>query len=206
MVTVPQVADKLAVLPRTFLDAGSQLRVACAARGGRPASSFTAGGRGGLPPDPDAPLVASPFEPSLKQQAATGSPTALTARPTQAAEPVRVAGTPQPILGAPAPPAGDSRLAAPPWPARLLRSLTATLQTTADGAFSLPVQLTAAPLPLADLTVGTRFPLTTVPRGALRYLRLFYTVAGSAPTAGKITAGAGVETVHQDNRSYPARV
>ena len=35
------------MLPETFLDASSQLRVACAARGGRPASSFSAGGRGG---------------------------------------------------------------------------------------------------------------------------------------------------------------
>jgi len=97
------VASSLVVLPGTFLAAGSQLRVACAARGGRPASSFTAGGRGGLPPDPDAPLAASPFEPPLKQQAATGSPTAATARPPQAAKPIGMAKTPQPVLGAPRP-------------------------------------------------------------------------------------------------------
>ena len=104
-ITAPNtdVTSSLVVLPETFLDASSQLRVACAARGGRPASSFTAGGRGGLPPDPDAPLAASPFEPPLKPQAATGSPTASTARPTQAAEAIRVAGTPQPVLGAPRP-------------------------------------------------------------------------------------------------------
>jgi len=104
-ITAPNtdVTSSLIVLPETFLDAGSQLRVACAARGGRPASSFTAGGRGGLPPDPDAPLGASPFEPPLKQQAATGSPTASTTRPAQATKTVRVAGTPQPVLGAPRP-------------------------------------------------------------------------------------------------------
>jgi len=105
VITAPNtdVSSSLVVLPGTFLDAGSRLRETCAARGGRPASSLSPGGRGGLPPDPDAPLVASPFEPPLKPQVATGSPTALTARPTQAAEPVRVAGTPKPVLGAPRP-------------------------------------------------------------------------------------------------------
>jgi hypothetical protein len=89
------------VLPETFLDAGSQLREACAARGGRPASSFTAGGHGGLPPDPGAPLAAGSFGQSLKQQTATGSPTTLTARPQQATKPVTVVGIPQPVLGSP---------------------------------------------------------------------------------------------------------
>ena len=59
-----------------------------------------------------------------------------------------------------------------------------------------------ATLPLADLAVGRRFPLTIVPRGVLRYLRLYYTVTGSSPTVGKITAGVGVETVHQDTAIY----
>jgi hypothetical protein len=65
---------------------------------------------------------------------------------------------------------------------------------------------TSATLPLSGLTVGARFPITTVPRGALRYLRLYYTVAGTNPSTGKITAGAGTETVHQDNRVYPAGI
>jgi large exoprotein involved in heme utilization and adhesion len=54
------VANSLVVLPETFLDASSQLREACARQGGRPTSSLVTGGRGGLPPDPDAPLSASP--------------------------------------------------------------------------------------------------------------------------------------------------
>jgi filamentous hemagglutinin family protein len=85
------------------LDTGSQLREACAARGGRPASSFAAGGRGGLPPDPGTPLAASPFEQSMEQQTATGSPTALTTKPWKAAKPkpITVAGIPQPVLGSP---------------------------------------------------------------------------------------------------------
>jgi hypothetical protein len=97
------ISGSLVVLPETFLDAGSQLRTACAARGGRPASSFAAGGRGGLAPDPGAPLAASQFEPPSGQRTASGSPTPLAPRPPQAAGPIRVAGIPHPILGAPRP-------------------------------------------------------------------------------------------------------
>jgi len=78
----------------------SQLREACAARGGRPASSFAAGGRGGLPPDPGTPLAANPFGQPPGQQAATGSPTP-SARLRQAAKPIMVSGIPQPVLGSP---------------------------------------------------------------------------------------------------------
>src|SRR3954462_3324596 len=55
------ISSSLVVLSETFVDASSQLRVACAAHGGRPTSSFAAGGRGGLPPDPGAPLATSLF-------------------------------------------------------------------------------------------------------------------------------------------------
>jgi hypothetical protein len=96
------VSSSLVVLPGTFLDAGSQLRAACAARGGRPASPFAPGGRGGLPPDPGAPLAASLFESPPGQRTATGS-AALTPRSPPAAEPIRLAGIPHPILGAPRP-------------------------------------------------------------------------------------------------------
>jgi filamentous hemagglutinin family protein len=95
------VAGNLVVLPETFFDVSSELRVACAARGGRPASSFSAGGRGGLPPDPGAPLAASSFGQPLEQQTATESPTPLTARSPQAAKPITVSGIPQPVLGSP---------------------------------------------------------------------------------------------------------
>jgi hypothetical protein len=89
------------VLPETLLDASSQLREACAGRGGRPSSSFKAAGRGGLPPDPGAPLAANPFGQPLEQQTATGLPTALTPRPSPAAKPIMAAGTSQPVLGSP---------------------------------------------------------------------------------------------------------
>jgi hypothetical protein len=85
-----------------------------------------------------------------------------------------------------------------------LTSLTITLQTAAAENFASPVHLTAAALPLASLTAGVRSPITTMPGGALRYLRLYYTVTGSNPTVGRITAGVGTETVHQDTALYPA--
>lgn len=84
-----------------------------------------------------------------------------------------------------------------------LTSLTATLQTASTENFSSPIQLTAATLALSSLTAGAKFPITTVPEGVLRYLRLYYTVAGSSPTVGKVTAGVGVESVHQDTAVYP---
>ena len=83
-----------------------------------------------------------------------------------------------------------------------LTSLTVALQTSATEAFSVPVQLTAATLPLASLTAGVRFPITTVPGGTLRYIRLYYTVTGSAPSTGRVMAGVGVETIHQDTAVY----
>jgi hypothetical protein len=82
---------------------------------------------------------------------------------------------------------------------------TVARQTSTTENFASPVQLTAATLPLASLTVGTRFPITTVPRGVLRYVRLYYTVTGTAPTTGRITAGLGTKTV-QDPAIYPAGV
>jgi hypothetical protein len=102
-ITAPNtdVAGSLVVLPETLFDVSSELRETCAARGGRPGSSFTAGGRSGLPPDPGAPLTASSLGQPLEHQTATGSPTALTPRPQQAAKPITVAGIPQPVLGSP---------------------------------------------------------------------------------------------------------
>jgi hypothetical protein len=102
-ITAPNtdVAGSLVILPETLFDVSSELHEACAARGGRPASSLSPGGRGGLPPDPGAPLAASSFVQPLEQQSATGSPTPLTPRPPQAAKPITVAGIPQPVLGSP---------------------------------------------------------------------------------------------------------
>jgi hypothetical protein len=52
-----EVGSRLAVPESTFLNAGDLLRESCAARRTGAASSFTAIGRGGLPPDPAGPLA-----------------------------------------------------------------------------------------------------------------------------------------------------
>jgi hypothetical protein len=83
-----------------------------------------------------------------------------------------------------------------------LTSLTVTLQTASTENFVSPVQLTAGTIALASLIAGAKFSIGAVPRGTLRYLRLAYTVTGSTPTTGKITAGMGVEGASQDTVIY----
>ena len=84
-----------------------------------------------------------------------------------------------------------------------LTSLTCALQTASTEAFSVPVQLTAATLPLASLTAGAKFSIGPVPGNVLSYLRLYYTVTGSSPTTGKVTSGIGISGLHQDVAIYP---
>jgi hypothetical protein len=84
-----------------------------------------------------------------------------------------------------------------------LTSLTATMETSSTEAFSVAVPLIASTLPLASLTAGTRFPIGHLPGGALRFLRVAYTVVGSNPTTGKVVAGIGAGGVHQDTAIYP---
>jgi large exoprotein involved in heme utilization and adhesion len=55
------IASSLPLQLESFLDASRLLASSCAARAGQPASSLTAGGRGGLPPDPDQPVSVSPY-------------------------------------------------------------------------------------------------------------------------------------------------
>lgn len=72
-----------------------------------------------------------------------------------------------------------------------LTSLTLTLQTSVDEAFTSPQDVLASPAAVAaSLLPGYVFPLTVVPRGTLlRYVRLSYTVGGANATAGAVTAG-----------------
>ena len=70
-----------------------------------------------------------------------------------------------------------------------LTSLAVAFQTSVDEAFSSPIELAASTVLLADLVAGKKFPITNVPEGTKRYNRLYYTVTGTAPTAGKIKAG-----------------
>lgn len=79
-----------------------------------------------------------------------------------------------------------------------LTSLTVSLQVDEDSAFGSPktVAITAA-IPLASLVAGYKFLLDYVPRGTdERYMRLLYTIAGTAPTLGRITAGVSLSEGH----------
>ncbi len=77
-----------------------------------------------------------------------------------------------------------------------LTSLTIDLQTDDSSGFGAARSLYQIVVPLADLKLGYQTPVITLPQKTKRYLRVNYTVTGTAPTAGKITAGvvAGVQT------------
>lgn len=77
-----------------------------------------------------------------------------------------------------------------------LTSLAISIQTDSVSGFGSAVTLATVTVPLADLKAGYQLPVITLPRGVKRYVRMNYTVAGTAPTTGKVTAGvvAGVQT------------
>lgn len=70
-----------------------------------------------------------------------------------------------------------------------LTSLKVGLQTANDEAFSSPDTVLETTVVLASLKAGYIFPLSVLPEGMKRYVRLYYTVTGTAPTTGKMTAG-----------------
>jgi hypothetical protein len=73
-----------------------------------------------------------------------------------------------------------------------LTSLKVAIQTSDTEAFGGQVDtvLESEAIPVANLTAGARFRIDWVPKGTKhRYVRLFYTVAGSNATAGAVTAG-----------------
>lgn len=78
-------------------------------------------------------------------------------------------------------------------------SLKVGVQTSDNEAFSSPETLVESTLLLADLKAGKKFPIKSVPAGNKGYMRLYYTVAGTA-TAGKITAGIvdAIDNSYQD--------
>lgn len=80
-----------------------------------------------------------------------------------------------------------------------LTSLTISIETDDNTGFSSAATIWTSPAyVLADLATGAKHLLPdSIPVGANeRYMRLKYTVVGTAPTTGKITAGvcAGVQT------------
>lgn len=78
-----------------------------------------------------------------------------------------------------------------------LTSLTIAVQESADN--STFTDVASEILPLTDLVAGaTTKALRYVPKSTdARYVRLYYTVTGTAPTAGAITAG--IVAAHQEN-------
>lgn len=70
-----------------------------------------------------------------------------------------------------------------------LTSLTITVQTSGDEKFTTPVDLEEQTILLSDLKKGTVSALKYIPKGNEGYIRLYYTVTGTAPTSGKIFAG-----------------
>lgn len=70
-----------------------------------------------------------------------------------------------------------------------LTSLTVAVQTDSDEAFGTAKTLTEQNIALADLSAGKQFDFKVIPTGTDRYIRMNYTVTGTAPTTGKITAG-----------------
>lgn len=80
-----------------------------------------------------------------------------------------------------------------------LTSLTISIQVDDNAAFASPTTVwTSVAYPLSQLATGAKFLLPDeIPAGVNeRYMRLYYTVAGTTPDAGKITAGvvAGRQT------------
>lgn len=77
-----------------------------------------------------------------------------------------------------------------------LTSLTVTVQTDDNSAFSSAVDVLTMTIPLASLVLGYKSPVITLSMKMERYIRLNYTVTGTAPTTGKVTAGitGGVQT------------
>lgn len=71
-----------------------------------------------------------------------------------------------------------------------LTSLTIAVQVDTVENFATPKTVASQTIALADLTAGAVSSLNFILPGAdERYLRVHYTVTGTAPTTGKVTAG-----------------
>lgn len=80
-------------------------------------------------------------------------------------------------------------------------TLDIKLQTDTSSGFGSAVTLASTgATALASLTAGAAIARFKVPRGTLRYLRLVYTVATAAMTAGAVTAGISIG--RQDTTVY----
>lgn len=69
-----------------------------------------------------------------------------------------------------------------------LTSLKVAVETDSAESFANAVELASSTVLLANLKKGKMIPLSFMPAGNKGYVRLKYTVTGTAPTAGKISA------------------
>lgn len=71
-----------------------------------------------------------------------------------------------------------------------LTSLKIDIELDSTETFTPDKTISVGTYLLADLKAGMKVPFQCVPDGVnMRFMRLKYTVTGTAPTAGKITAG-----------------
>lgn len=69
-----------------------------------------------------------------------------------------------------------------------LTSLTITVQSSVDEAFTSPINHQSVTVAVANLTLGKRIDLGSLLDGTKRFVRLNYDVVGTNPTTGAITA------------------
>jgi hypothetical protein len=71
-----------------------------------------------------------------------------------------------------------------------LTSLTITIESSANSNMTSSTVLVSQTIPLAQLTLGAQTAYQVLPVGLdQRYLAVRYTVTGTAPTLGQVTAG-----------------
>lgn len=69
-----------------------------------------------------------------------------------------------------------------------LTSLTITVQSSVDEAFTSPINHQSVTIALASLTLGKKIDLGSLLDGVKQYVRLNYDVTGSNPSTGKLVA------------------
>lgn len=69
-----------------------------------------------------------------------------------------------------------------------LTSLKVAVETDSTDEFNSPVELASSTVLLANLKRGKMIPISFMPAGNKGFVRLKYTVTGTAPTTGKISA------------------
>lgn len=69
-----------------------------------------------------------------------------------------------------------------------LTSLKVAVETDKTDEFDAPVELASSTVLLANLKKGKMIPISFMPVGNKGFVRLKYTVTGTAPTTGKLSA------------------